>query len=157
MARAIALTTLVSVLAAVAACTPTASATGPDPNVTGSWTLQGVFVADTDTVEITGMVMTLQQSGTAFSGTYAGAMITVYGRDPGNRPPCALPYGPFSGSILSGTATGVTVVFGVPSLTSVPFKGVLTDSAMQGGSTIYYTGCFGTSETFNGGWTATRN
>lgn len=150
MARGIALATVVSVLAVIAACTPTSS-TGPHPDVTGSWTLQGAFFADSDTLEITGLVMTLRQSGAAFTGTYSGAVISVHNR-PNYNPPSA---GPSSGSISSGIATGATVVFS-PSLTSVPFKGVMTDSAMQGGGTINYTGSQG-SEKFTGGWTANRN
>jgi hypothetical protein len=157
MARGVALTTAISVLAAIAACTPAASATGPHPNVTGSWTLQGVFVADSDTLELTRVVMTLQQSGTAFTGTYTGAVISVTGLDPGNRPPCSSSTAPTSGSILSGTATGATVVFSLPRVTNQLFQGVLTDSAMQGGSAISFTGCFGSSEKFSGGWTAVRN
>jgi hypothetical protein len=154
MARLIALAGFVFVVA-IAACTPD-STTGPHPDVTGSWTLQGVFVADSDTLQLTSLVMALRQSGTAFTGSYTGAVISVYGRDPNNRPPCAMSAAPASGSISSGTATGVTVGF-TASLTNQPFKGVLTDSAMQGGTTIYSTGCFGSSEKFVGGWTAQRN
>jgi hypothetical protein len=160
MGRGIALAGFLCVLAS-AACTPDASMV-PHPNVTGTWTLQGVFFAvgdsagstATDTLEITGMVMTLRQSGIAFTGTYSGAVISVFSNRPYFGPTDT---GPLSGSISSGTATGATVAFSSPSLTNQPFKGVLTDSAMQGGTTLYHVGSTGGTEKFTGGWTAVRN
>jgi hypothetical protein len=157
--RGIALAAFLSALA-FAACTSD-SATGPHPNVTGTWTLQGVFFATgdslgnsvTDTLELTSMLMTLRQSGTAFTGTYSGAVISVFSNRPFFGPTNS---GLLSGSIGSGTATGATVVFS-PTLSNQPFQGVLTDSAMQGDGTIYYTGSSGGTEKFTGGWTAVRN
>ncbi len=137
---------LVSAIA-IAACTT--STTEPRVNVTGSWSLQGVFYADSDTLQITGLVMNLNQSGSAFSGPYTGAKFSVY-----NRPTFTSGSGATQGQIISGNTTGATIKFSVDQSGQL-FQGVLTDSAMSGSGTISYTGSSG-SETFTGTWTAEK-
>lgn len=132
------------------ACTPSGTA-GPQANVAGSWTLQAVFYADSDTLQITGLVMTLDQSGSSFNGTYSGAVISVYNRP--NHVPSSTP--PTQGRILTGHASGATVTFALDT-TSQPFRGVMNDSLMEGSGKLYFTGSQG-QETFVGGWTATKN
>jgi len=132
----------------IAACTT--SSTEPRVNVTGSWTLQGVFYADSDTLQITGLVMTLTQSGADFSGPYSDANFGVY-----NRPNHLFGSGPTQGQIISGNTTGATVRFSLDQ-SGQRFQGVLTDSAMSGSATIFHSGSSG-SETFTGTWTAQKN
>jgi hypothetical protein len=143
--------------AGVAACTATS---GPQPNLTGSWTLNGVFYGDSDTLEISGLLMTLTQSGKTFVGSYSEAVFSVYNR--GDTTSAGLPYPsytyvspPVSGQILNGVASGALVAFSLDT-TSQGFRGVTGDSAMQGAGSVYYLGSQ-TAHNFTGNWTATRN
>lgn len=142
---------------AIAACTAT---TGPQPDLTGSWTLNGLFYGDSDTLEISGLVMSLTQSGKTFVGSYSGAVFSVYNR--GDTTSAGLPYpsytyvsAPIGGQILSGAASGAIVAFALDT-TSQLFRGVTTDSAMQGSGSVFYLGSQ-TAHTFTGTWAATRN
>ncbi len=132
---------------AIAACTT--SSTAPRVDVTGSWTLQGVFFADSDTLQITGLTMNLNQSGSAFSGPYSGAVFAVY-----NRPTFTPASSATEGHIIAGNTTGATVRFSLDQSKQL-FQGVLTDSAMSGSGTISHAGSSG-SETFTGTWTAQK-
>jgi hypothetical protein len=133
---------------ALATCTTT---TGPQANVTGSWTLNGVFAGQNDTLEITGLVMTLTQSGGTFVGEYSGAVLAVYSRPTYASPTVA----PRAGQILLGKASGASVTFALDNA-GQPFQGVATDSAMQGSGTVYYLGSQ-SPHTYTGTWNAAKN
>ena len=107
-----------------------------------------MFYADSDTLQLTGLVMNLTQSGGAFSGPYSGAVFAVHDSTFASQSAVT------QGQIISGSTTGATVYFALD-LNSQRFQGVLTDSAMSGSGTISYKGSSGPA-TFTGSWTAER-
>ena len=126
--------------------------TGPKNNVTGAWSLNGILTSGADTITISGVTMTLVQSGSAFNGSYSGGHFTcvqpgapAYDCTPGSTGPNS----GSSGEIINGQVSGSSVTFDIDD-TGEPFQGTLSGGAMTGiASTAYL------QSTYTGTWAAT--
>ncbi|MEN8376962.1 MAG: hypothetical protein ABFS34_16160, partial [Gemmatimonadota bacterium] len=103
------LAVLVLMAAAAAGCGD--DPTGPStPNVAGAWSYAATNVtAATVTCSFTNVSLSLTQSGTTFSGTYSGGLLS-----------CSAPGASFSepiggGPVASGTINGTSVTFDMDS------------------------------------------
>ena len=145
-------------LAAIAAVTGAAGCstggTGPATNVTGAWSLNGTLTSGADTIVISGVTMTLVQTGSTFSGGYSGGHFTCiqpdsppYDCSPGSTSPSS----GSNGAIIDRQVSGSSVTFDMDD-TSEPFSGTLSGGSMAGTVATPYL-----QQTYVGAWTATKN
>jgi hypothetical protein len=143
---------LVSALLCLAACGGD-DGTGPSPaNVSGTWSGSvsnmngsGVSCSSTQPTQFT-----LNQSGTSFSGSYAGGELTCSGPSGTGSAPIG------SGSVINGAVSGSNVTFDLDTPDS-HFAGSVTGNSMSG--TAQWRIDFGAPiglVTLNGSWGAAR-
>lgn len=125
----------------------------PNPNATGTWTYSSSMVGSGNaagvTCNISNLTLTINESGTTFSGTYSGGVIACQG--PGGSSSTATG----SGSVASGSLVHNAVNFDFDN-SSWHHTGGLTDNQMSGSFSAQLSDASGTPLPFTGSWTASR-